>query len=174
MGDLNLSRANQMQDVSNIFDHFRESARTIWNTAFWPDPDFHEWDSIDRFVEIQRLLFDELVLAKLGRNWPIQDIFRVPMPFFFAVPRSQIIPILIQNPRPGSPSGYWDHPVNQISQGAAEMQFLAYFDWDRMDYVDFHYYHLQIKKFDAQPELVGREALIERQCTRIFTETLMA
>jgi hypothetical protein len=174
MGDLNVSRANKMEDVSNIFDHFRESARTIWNTTFWPDPDFHEWDSIDRFDEIQRLLFDELVLAKLGRNWPIQDIFRVPIPFFFAVPASQTIRILIQNPRSANSTGYWDHPVNQISQGEAEMQFLTYFDWNRMNYVDFQYYRVQITKFDVHPELAGRGALIERHSARMFSDTLTA
>jgi hypothetical protein len=59
---------SDVKDVSNIFDHYRVSARAIWNTAFWPDPDFRNWDSIDQFHEIERLLFQELVLAKLARK----------------------------------------------------------------------------------------------------------
>ena len=43
------------------------------------------------------------------------------------------------------------------------MQFIAYFDWDQMDYIDLRYYRVKIASFDAHPELVGREALIERQ-----------
>jgi len=70
---------------------------------------------------------------------------------------------MIQNPRPDKPIGYWDHPVNRIRPGEAEMHFLEYFDWNRLDYLDFRYYRVQIAKFDSRPELVGREALIERQ-----------
>jgi hypothetical protein len=53
--------------------------------------------------------------------------------------------------------------VKQIATGEAEMHFLECFDWNRMDYLDFNYYKVQIARFNARPELVGREALIERQ-----------
>ena len=46
-----------MKDVSSVFDHYRSNARAIWNTAFWPDGDFRNWDSIDQFHEIEKLLF---------------------------------------------------------------------------------------------------------------------
>jgi hypothetical protein len=49
-----------MKDISSVFDHYRVSARTIWNTAFWPDPNFRNWDSIEKFDEMQRILFREL------------------------------------------------------------------------------------------------------------------
>jgi hypothetical protein len=76
------SQNSDVKDVSSIFDHYRVSARVIWNTAFWPDPDFRNWDSIDQFHEIERLLFQELVLAKLDREWPLHNIFRDAIPFF--------------------------------------------------------------------------------------------
>jgi hypothetical protein len=148
-------------DVSSIFDHYRVSARAIWNTAFWPDPDFRNWDSIDRFDEMQRLLFDWLVLEKVDREWPLQDLFRNAIPFFQIIPRGHE-PILIQNPRPEG-TGYWDHPVNSIKPGQAELLFIQYFDWDRMDYADLRYYRVKIAAFETQPELVGREALIDRE-----------
>jgi hypothetical protein len=84
---------------ANISDHYRVSAREIWNTAFWPDPDFRDWDSVDRFDEIQRLLFAELVLAKLGKEWPLEKIFRAAIPVFQIVPSSSEVPVMIQNPR---------------------------------------------------------------------------
>jgi hypothetical protein len=152
-----------MKDVSNILDHFRVSARSVWNTAFWPDADFRNWDSAERFDEIQRILFSELVLAKLQKEWPAGDIFRIPIPFLQIVQSSESVPIMIQNPRPGRPSGYWDHPVNQITKGEAELHFLECFDWNRLDYLDFRYYKVQIARFNARPELVGQEALIDRQ-----------
>jgi hypothetical protein len=157
-----------MKDVSNILDHFRVSARSVWNTAFWPDPDFRNWDSVEQFDEVRRILFSELVLGKLEKEWPIHDIFIIPIPFLHVMPSSQTIPIMIQNPRSDRSRGYWDHPVNQISKGEAELHFLDFFDWDRMDYLDFHYYRVQIARFNTQPELVGREALIERHSALVL------
>jgi hypothetical protein len=37
-----------------------------------------------------------------------------------------------------------------------------------MDYAELRYYQVLIAKFDARPELVGREALIERQHASVF------
>ena len=150
-----------MKDVSNIFDHFRVSARAIWNTAFWPDPDFQNWDSIDQFDEIQRILFDELVLGKVDRDWPLPDLFRIAIPFFQVSPSGHV-PIMIQNPRSERATGYWDHPVNLIRPGEAKLLFISYFDWNRMDYAELRYYHVSIAEFGSHPELVGREALIDR------------
>jgi hypothetical protein len=157
-----------MKDVSSVFDHYRSNARAIWNTAFWPDQDFRNWDSIEQFHEIEKLLFQELVLAKVDREWPLCDLFVNAITFFQIAPSiAHGTPILIQNPRPGAPTGYWDDPVNLIKPREAELVFIAYFDWDQMDYIDLRYYRVKIVSFDAHPELVGREALIERQHARV-------
>lgn len=153
-----------MKDVSSVFDHYRSNARAIWNMAFWPDGELRNWDSIDRFHEIEKLLFDALVMAKLDREWPQCDLFVNPIPFFQIAPSiAHGTPIMIQKSRPGAPTGYWDDPVNLIKPKEAELQFIAYFDWNHMDYVDLQYYRVKIAGFDAHPELVGREALVGRQ-----------
>lgn len=155
---------SEMKDISSVFDHYRTSARAIWNTTFWPDPDFRNWDSIDQFHEIEKLLFDALVLAKLDREWPLCDLFANPIPFLQILPSiAHGTPILIQKPRQGAPTGYWDDPVNIVKPREAELQFIAYFDWNQMDYIDLRYYRVKIANFDAHPDLAGREALIERQ-----------
>ena len=141
---------------------------TIWNIAFWPDADFRNWDSVEQFDEIQKILFSELVLGKVAKEWPLQDIFEKAIPFFLVVPSIETAPIMIQNPRPDKPRGYWDHPINRLSPGEAEMHFLRYFDWNRMDYADLRYYHVVIARFDYHTDLVGREALIERQHASVF------
>jgi hypothetical protein len=161
------SRRANVKDVTEIFDHYRISTRAIWNTAFWPDPDFRNWDSVDVFRNIRRILFDELVLAKIGREHARQDIFEVPIPFFLLMPASQTVPILIQNPRSPSQTGYWDHPVSHVDRGESEMHFISYFDWNDMDYVDLRYYLVRIAKFELHPEIVGRSALIETQHARV-------
>jgi hypothetical protein len=152
-----------MKDVSSVFDHYRSNASAIWNMAFWPDGDFRNWDSIEQFHELEKLLFDALVLTKLNRKWPLCDLFVNPIPFFQIVPSiAHGTPIMIQKPRPGAPTGYWDDPVNLVKPREAELQFIAYFDWNQMDYIDLRYYRVKIASFDAHPELVLREALIER------------
>lgn len=154
----------EMKDVSSVFDHYRSNARAIWNTAFWPGGEFRNWDSIDQFHEIQKLLFDALVLVKLDREWPLCDLFVNPIPFFQILPSiAHGTPIMIQKPRRGAPTGYWDDPVNLVKPREAELQFITYFDWNQMDYIDLRYYRVKIASFDAYPDLVGREALIERQ-----------
>lgn len=163
-GPQNANLLSDVKDVTNIFDHYRVSARAIWNTAFWPDQDFRNWDSIEQFHEIEKLLFQELVLAKVDREWPLQSLFKSAIPFFHIVP--SIVhgtPILIQKPRQGAPSGYWDDPVNLVKPGQAELLFTAYFDWNEMDYLDLRYYRVKIASFDTHSELVGRDALLERQ-----------
>ena len=151
-----------MKDISDEFDHYRISARAIWNTAFWPDVALRDWDSVDQFDEMQRILFSTLVLRKTEKEWPLQDIFEKAIPFFRIVPRCDA-PILIQNPRSPRETGYWDHPVNRIKPGEADLLFIAYFDWNRMDYVDLRYYRVKIIRFDAHSDIIGREALIDRE-----------
>ena len=163
----NASTKPGVEDISNIFNHYRVSARAIWNTAFWPDPDFRNWDSIDRFHEIEKLLFDELVLAKIDREWPPHELFQAAIPFFHIVPSGAGMRIMIQNPRSERATGYWDHPVDVALRGEAELLFIAYFDWDQMNYIDLRYYRVKIASFDAHPEVVGRDALIDCQNTAV-------
>lgn len=157
-----------MKNVTGIFDHYRISARSVWNTAFWPDPDLRDWDFVEEFQSIERILFDALVLAKLDKAFPADDIFRKPIPFIQVAPSSTSSPIMIQCPRPEAPRGYWDDPVVRVAAGKVEMRFLEFFDWNQLDYRDLQYYDVWIAKFDEQPHLVGREALIEKQYVNVF------
>jgi|SRR5579859_4306797 len=156
-----------MRDVTSIFDHYRISARSIWNTAFWPDPDFHRWDFVDEFRAIEKILFDSLVLNKLDLTFTTTELFRVPIPLFQVAPRGSMAPILIQCPRPYAPTGYWDDPVDRVGAGKVEMHFISFFDWNKLDYRDFQYYNVRIAAFDEHPHLVGREALIDRQYVKV-------
>jgi hypothetical protein len=156
-----------VKDITEVLDHFRISARAVWNNAFWPDPDCRNWDSADQFREIERILFQQLVLEKFEIDHFHHDVFRVPVPAIQIAPSNETR-IMIQKPRPNAATGYWDDPVNTISPGQAELHFIEFFDWNHMDYRDFRYYHAEIAKFNDHPELVGREALLDRQSGRAF------
>jgi len=115
----NADLQSDANDVSGIFDHYCTSARTIWNTAFWPDPDFRNWDSIDEFHEVEKRLFQGLVLAMVDKEWPLQDLFECAIPFFQLVPKiPQGTPIMIQNPRPEAPAGHTFSTTSGSQKGA--------------------------------------------------------
>ncbi len=140
----------------------------MWNTAFWPDPELRDWDFVEDFRSIEKILFSALVLAKLKETFQWDEIFQEPIPFVQVAPSTVSVPIMIGCPRPDAPSGYWDDPVNRVGLGQVEMNFIAFFDWNRLDYRDLQYYRVRIARFDAEPHLVGREALIERQYASVF------
>jgi hypothetical protein len=145
------------------------SARSVWNTAFWPDKDFRDWNSVERFQEIQRILFDHLVLFKLDREYPSDDLFRKPIPYIRVAPSSSFgCPIMIARPTPEVPLGLWDDPVDRVTAAQVDLHFREFFDWNLLDYRDFQYYRVSIASFEEQPHLVGREALIERQYVKVF------
>ncbi len=154
-----------IKDVTAVLDHYRMSARSVWNTAFWPDPDFRNWESFGRFEDIARILFDELVLVKLDGTFPLEDVFQKPIPFLQVDPASPAVPIMIQ--REGA-RGYWDDPVDRVERGKVEMHFIGTFDWNQMDYRDLQCYRVSIAAFEEHPHLVGREALVERQYVKVF------
>jgi hypothetical protein len=155
-------------DVTAIFDHYRVSARSIWNSAFWPDPALREWDFIDAFDSIQRILFDSLVLSKIDMEFSAEDLFRKPIPFIRLSAAAGQCPLMIQNPRGPRMTGYWDDPVNRISANTSEMHFIDFFDWSKMAVRDFHYYRVIITRFDEHPHLIGREALMETQYANVL------
>ena len=95
-----------------------------------PDQDFRNWDSIDQFHQIEKLLFQELVLAKVDREWPLQDLFENTIPFFPVVPSlAHGTPIMIQSPRPGAPTGYWDDPVSQDKANCFSLRISIGIKW---------------------------------------------
>src|SRR5690348_1264490 len=99
-----------MRDVTEIVDHYRLTARSVWNTAFWAVPELRTPEATEPFDEMNLILFDSLVLARLEQRWELARLFRAPMPFLLVDPSSPTVPILINNPRPEG-HGYWDHPV---------------------------------------------------------------
>jgi len=145
------------------------SARSIWNPAFWPDSDLHEWDFVDAFDDIRRTLFDSLVLSKIDEEFPAQDLFREPIPFLRIAAQSERgCSIMIQNLRGPGQTCYWDDPVQTVPKNGIEMQLIDFFDWNRMAIQDFRYYRVSIARFDEHPHLVGREALIETHYARVL------
>jgi hypothetical protein len=158
-----------MRDITVLMDHYRIAGRSIWNAAFWSQPELRNWDSWDQFEQIKCLLFGALVVGRLEQIGCCVDLATVPRPELRVTPaHSGSVPILIHRPREGDRNVYWDDPVREVSAADANLHFLDFFDWDKMNYIDFQYYRVRIAAFASQPHLVGREALLQHSHAKVF------
>jgi hypothetical protein len=157
-----------VRDITELMDHFTVVARSVWNMGFRPEFGFRNFDSRDHFEQIKELLFKALVVAPLEEGHHC-DLNTLPDPIYQVVPAGpEPVPIIIRRPREGDSNWHWDDPVEEITAADSELQFLDYFDWDHLNYADFQYYRVRISVLRAHPHLVGREALVEHQCARVF------
>ena len=68
------------------------------------------------------------------------------------------VPIMI-NRDPGSESGYWDHPLRQVSPEDVSLRFVRWFDFDELGFRDLRYFLVRIASA-SRDDIVGRAALI--------------
>ena len=156
-----------MQDVTEVFDHFRLVARHVWNVGFWSKSELRTWDAYERFEQIKSALFNALVVERLG-SLPGTDLPVSGNRFRVVAAGDAEVPILINRPREGDRNSYWDDPVSRVDASTAELYFVDYFDWNVLAPIDFQYYRVVILRFSAHPELTGRHALMEHSHAGVF------
>jgi hypothetical protein len=149
------------EDISDAVATFREAARHLWNTAFYPNAD---WDDRDRFSVVCVTLFDAIVAAPFGiggaRLPQMCEPDPAPIQALQVIPRTEPgIPIMIN--RSTLRSGYWDDPVDRVGPSDVRLEFVNFFDFDELDRRDFTYVEVFIRDFPLQPQLIGRRALVE-------------
>jgi hypothetical protein len=152
-------------------DHYRDVARSVWNTGFWAQADLQTWDARSQFEQIKKLLFKALVVARLEKGHCCDlNILPEDNKFLVVPSTSGPAPIMIHRALEGDRNHFWDDPVRQVEASEAELHFLDYFDWNDMSYADFHFYRARIAAFPSQPHLVGREALMEHSHAKVFVD----
>lgn len=140
----------------------------MWNSGFSAAQELRNWDSRDQFEQIKCLLFKALVDARVVEGH-FCDLATVPEHEYRIVPMGpDPVPIMVHRPREGDRNTYWDDPVSEVKPSEAKFQFLDFFDWDQLADADFRFYRVRIAAFQSQPQLVGREALIEHKDARVF------
>lgn len=161
-----------MEDVTSLFDDYRECVRHLWNTRFRPlaEPT-KDWDVRDEFDAIARRIFASLVLRPL--NIFTLELSRASeaeptaLPGFIVVPAHESgTPIHINRELPRG--GYWDYPLERVLPEDLHLHFLRFFDFDQLGYRDFRYYEVKIHASVAYRETVGRVALIEGNNAKVF------
>jgi hypothetical protein len=155
-----------MKDVTQIFETYRECARHLRNTYF-STRDNEDWDLIEDFEEVARVLFERLVLVQLaeerfcdGKFEP--EIGRMIMGnTIMIVPGSTGMTVMISRDKSGGGNRYWDHPITHLETDDVEIVFREYFDWDHFDLIDFRYYLGTIVTSSKYPEIIGHQVLVE-------------
>ena len=139
---------------------YRECTRHLRNEHFLAsDGTPAAWDIVEQWQELDELLFKFLVLRPHELEPAGMD---QPHPHIFLAIRGGGGASVHINRDKHATSGYWDHPTNTIVPGEVEMQFVGFFDFDKMRSIDFHY--VMVHLFNAvDADLNGRTALIEWQ-----------
>jgi hypothetical protein len=160
------------EDVTPLFNNYRECVRHLWNVHYRSLPEAcRDWDLHDEFEDVCVQIFGSIVLRPLtifdqklaARYSPNPN----PLPGFRIVPVvAQGTPILINRDLPRG--GYWDHPVKTVKPNDIELDFLRYFDFDVQNYREYRYVEVSIHASVNHPEIIGRTALIEVGYTRVM------
>lgn len=161
------------QLCTDLFQHYRDLARHIWNLGFWPNPQLREPDSVELFSDITARLFEGVVLYSLGYGGRIKDNHSPgEIAKFMVEPRHVQLRLLVDQNLPGSAEHRWGEPTIHLPSSssvsdscACDLRFLRFFDWVQMGPLEFQYLEVRIERSHEYPALVGRHALIE------FTES---
>jgi len=146
--------------LNTAVNQFRLASRELFNHYFRaPDANWDEaWGLVERFREIEEILFQKLVAepAALKR---VQ--YGNPQPEILVLLRNEIdaAPMMLNR---DVDSGYWDHPLSQITK-SAQMIFVSFFDWDQLGYRDNQLVRVQVIDWPEHSEANGKHALIEIQ-----------
>ncbi len=147
--------------ITNQFEQYKEASRHIWNTYFLKEGKA-TWEDYEIFEEIERLLFERIVLTSLGlnRSTPFDGRFKVT-----ARDGHNCLPIMVNRTSDG---GYWDHLVTALIDDNYGMDFLEYFDFDQLSIKDNRYIIAKIIFSQKHPEINGHKAMIESQYADIY------
>ncbi len=147
--------------VTQEVNLFRETARHLWNTYLREDADF---DTVDVFRNICRILFCEKIVSRLGINAPPipveTDGNYLPQYKIFMTWNGQPgkLPLYVNRDLP--PSGYWDYPIDWIPpEEDHDIRPICFFDFEN-EWRMLEFYRVRIVNCGSHPELTGRDALI--------------
>jgi hypothetical protein len=158
-----------MNDVTDMILTYREATRHLWNTYFMrPNGAPPEFGNLDRYEEIDKLLFTSLVLEPVGKAEG-EFVFREDAhPFLHVLPRGESDSLRIRpSDPPISRSRSWNDAVNVSGARNAKLEFIECFDWDRYGWVSFPFFRVRIRSFPENSHLEGLEGLVEVQAVRI-------
>ncbi|MFZ6675435.1 hypothetical protein [Undibacterium sp. Xuan67W] len=157
-----------MRNIKTEVASYREAVRHLWNSAFSSlDEPLRFGVCLELFEEIDDLIFRALVCEPLGIEFE-KKATNEPFTDFKVVPISLLteVPVMINRSVPAC--GYWDDPIKTIRLSDVDFALIGFFDWDGYNVKDCAYYRVRIIDCKSQPNLAGRDALIETLNANVF------
>jgi hypothetical protein len=162
------------ENVTELFQRYRQCLREIWNAHFWQHSELRNWDSVTVFERLKPCIFRALVLESLAEGCCIQS---PPVGTFLVVPNipdnsgDRLATHVVVTKREGAGRS-WVEEILALRASDAALRFVDVFDWSMMGYVDFRYYVAEISGFTARPELNGAEVLIDVYQADVFRSSV--
>lgn len=156
-----------MRNIKTQIGAYREAVRHLWNSTFSTlDESLRFGRCLNLFEQVDDLVFRALVCEPLGIQLNARASFD-PITNLKVVPISSTdVPIMINRSTPAS--GYWDDPVKVMTAPDVDLALIGFFDWDEYNQKDCRYYRVRIIDCKSQPNLIGRDALIETFYADVF------
>jgi hypothetical protein len=153
-------------NLTEVFEHYRLTARELWNRGFWAIGELRPLTGLeDNFESIAQLLFEVLVLEQLaikheifrsGNEW--RERLRVR-----PLTSKCNLTLLCQRP-----DGSFDAERDYIILGEEiQLSFVRYFEWGYRASIDFGDVLVRIVSYEKDSTLVGRDALIKTRLIQI-------
>lgn len=152
------------QECTELFLHYREVARLVWNLGFRHNPKLREWDCVDLYREAMARLFEGMILLALGYQGRMENKDSPgEIADFHVTAKNPEVQLWVDKNRPEDPGHLWGHPVVHLSSERQfhRLKFVRFFDWDLLGSRDFRFLEVLIGRLDERPDLVGHHALVE-------------
>jgi hypothetical protein len=145
-----------MQNISKEMYRYLEAKRHLWNTYFLDIMDLSKYEPLDSYEAIERRLFFALVCNPLGIEYdptwaahrmdrilvrPRDDLSQIPLRVAIEIRRWEVDKLF---------------PAKGLS-----LVYQEFFQWDRYEFLTLPLVRCEITEFDAHPEYIGKEVLVE-------------
>jgi hypothetical protein len=155
-----------MRDITDLMNSYRECCRNVFNVYFSKKENSSA--ALDRFADIERLLFDALVTDELTYGEENFEVDKAPASDLRVVPGPKT-PILIERTS-GSFEATSKGEIEEtiVSGDEIELTLIDYFDWSMYPKREYEYFRCKILRFPNRTEHEGRRALIQVPRARVF------
>lgn len=155
-------------NVTPAVNNYRECVRSLWNNFYRPlFEESRDYRFVDSFRIVREELFNGLVLTNgVDSEGGALIPARLSGGLKVLLADGQAIPILA-NRDIDQNYGYWDHPVSSL-KSPIDLDFLSFFDWDDLGFLDMSIVMARVFAYDANPEMINRVVLIDVQYVEKF------
>jgi hypothetical protein len=159
-----------MRNIKYEITLYREAVRHLWNSSYAMLEDSLRYGiCLEIFLEIDYLIFRSLVCEPLGLVLKARSSFD-PIKNLKVIPNNIHSDAIFKINRTVPASGYWDYPVKILNVSDIDCAFICFFDWDEYNVKDCAYYRVRIIDCQSNPDLIGRDALLETSYAEVFLE----